>query len=322
MKTIDRRMVVGALATGIAGFGVSPALPATRDAKPAQGGIGGTGIVGTLTDFGSVLVNGLKVETDGRTQVTSAFGSARLDSLEVGHSLTIEAATQSGTLFARRVHITHPLIGVVEGSPGISRRIRVAGIRVVVEQGAIVEMERGARVAVSGVWRGNRVVASRIDRLPSAGASVIAGALDVGRNPSDPAIAGQRLIVSRGINVPAAGSFVTVIGEARDNGFAVAQLIPGRFTGAAGALQRLSVEGFLDPTNNAPFYEIAGLGHSFDPQAKLGRFRSDRSLFSGAYIGTFEVETAIKLPKRLDRRRDLLRDILRDGAAPRAESTR
>ena len=85
--------------------------------RDAEGGIGGTGIVGLLTDFGSLIVGGNYVQTDATTLYSDGFGALEKGALSIGHSLTVEAAGASGALIARRVHITHPLVGKITRVP-------------------------------------------------------------------------------------------------------------------------------------------------------------------------------------------------------------
>lgn len=105
------------------------------------------------------------------------------------------------------------------------------------------------------------------------------------------------------------GSFVTVTGAHQGDRLVAAEIVLGRFVGAAGPLEALSVEGYLDPIPTAPFYAVSGLGHSFDAGAELAPFRESRSVFSGPYSGTFDVATGLMLPEAFEPRRALIRRI-------------
>ncbi|MEM8914391.1 MAG: DUF5666 domain-containing protein, partial [Pseudomonadota bacterium] len=241
------------------------------------------------------------VETDGSTVFTDAFGAIDQSRLAIGQGLTIEAAPVGGTLVARRVHVADPLIGTIEAvSDGM---LMVMGVQVDIERQAIAQAVPGQRVAVSGLWQGDRVIASRVTPLANDGPSAIAGAVMGG------AIGGVSLVVSASTEAPEEGTFVTAIGQSRTGGFEVSEIIPGRFTGAAGAIAALSVEGYLQPTDNAPFLEVSGLGHSFDASAKLEPFAQSRWLFEGPYSGTFDVDTGSQLPDGLTDRRDFFRGV-------------
>lgn len=319
MTQLDRRHLLAGL--GVLGLSAcSDPFEIGTGKKTPKGGIGGTGIVGTLTDFGSLLVNGLRVETDAATDVTDAFGTAKPEALAVGQNLTIEAATVDGVLIARRVRIVHPVIGTVERVDPSGLGGVVAGATVILEEGAIGELSPGARVAVSGAWRDTTVIASRIDARSDNGPSVISGAIRQAAPGAPLTLAG--VPIATGSKIPDPGTFVTATGLASSSGLLSAEIIPGRFTGAAGPLVDLSVEGYLEPAPTAPFYTVSGLGHSFDAAAKLAGFRDQRSVFSGSYEGTFVVQDALKLPETLPGRRQLLGQIANDLIVPETVSAR
>lgn len=292
--------------------------------KTPRGGIGGTGIVGTLTDFGSLLVNGLVVETGARTRVTDAFRARDLSALAIGQSLTVEA--ESAPLFgsdtadavyeAIRVHISHPVIGLVTDVGPAGQTARVAGVRVVREPGALGRFVPGTRMAVSGLWRGREVVASRVEPA-AAGPDVLAGELG-----ADGRSIGGLALVPGNAALPGAGTFATVFGRSGPSGFAVEQVTPGRFTGVAGALVSLSVEGYLEPIAKAPGFAISGLGHSFDEAASLRALAADRAVFRGGYDGSFVVEDGLVLPEGLSERRRLLAGVTRGDLPGKVRSAR
>ncbi|MEM8793176.1 MAG: DUF5666 domain-containing protein [Pseudomonadota bacterium] len=319
MSRIDRRLT-------ILGFGAGM-LSACSDWQVAEGekpeprgGLGGTGIVGTLTDFGSLLVNGLRIETAADLAVTSALGRLAVSQLALGHNLTIEAETADGVLIARRVHLAHPVIGGVEKLSADGQSARVAGVNVVAEAGAIGRLQPGMRVAVSGTWRGDTVIASRIDPVASGRQDIIAGEIR-GDDSAGLSIGGLTLELN-GAPAPLIGGFATVRGQMVEGRFIVENVLEGRFTGAAGPLEALSVEGYLEPTARAPFFAVSGLGHSFDEDAALAPLSENRAVFSGDYIGTFRVTDALPVPEDFAKRRELLRRALADPAALRRVPTR
>ncbi|MEL7469311.1 MAG: DUF5666 domain-containing protein [Pseudomonadota bacterium] len=308
MRKINRRVILagfGASAVGACGS----AIELGEAKKKPKGGIGGTGIVGTLTDFGSLIVNGLRVQLSDDSELTDAFGRTGADQLAVGQSLTIEASSSADGLFASRVHVTHPVIGRVimdERDGGVAR---VNGIEVLPEAGMIGQLRNGARVAVSGVWQGNRIVGSRVDELPLGGPSVLSGSISPLATGAGVGIGARRILTDSSF-LPAPGSYGTVIGDETAQGLAPDRIIPGRFTGAAGPLQALSIEGYLDPIDAAPFYTISGLGHSFDRDVKLAALSDRRAIYSGAYDGDFRAETGLEVPQSLTERRAAMKALL------------
>ena len=315
MNGTSRRVLLGGVGASLLGACSRPLTVAASEPEDVPiGGIGGTGIVGMLVDFGSLIVNGIRLETDASTAVTDAFGGMALSALDIGDSLTIEAEPSGDSLLARRVHVTHPLIGPVDRVSADGRHLRVLGVAVALDPGSVAEAAPGTRVAVSGVWKGKEVMASRVVARPQPAVSVMAGAVKR-RADGSLAIGGVPLLLKPGVPSPQAGSFVTVRGKGSAAGFKVLSLDEGRFTGAAGPIARLSVEGYLYPVDKAPFHEISGLGHSFDAGAQLDRFADARWLFDGPYSGTFDVATGTALPENLAERRRLLTAVLKGASA-------
>ncbi|MEM7745840.1 MAG: DUF5666 domain-containing protein [Pseudomonadota bacterium] len=301
MRRLDRRIVLNGLGASTLGACAGP-FRIGEGKKQPRGGIGGTGIIGTLTDFGSLILNGLRVELDSATEITDALGRAAEDSLAIGQNLTVEAATIDGALVARRVHITHPVIGQVDAAAQAGDQKLVDGVVVRPEPGMIGELAVGARVAVSGVWNGPEIIASRIDVVADEHPSVLAGVVNRPEGEQGAFVATRPLDLDSSL-LPPQGSFVTLVWTGSGVDRFPTQIVPNRFTGAAGPLTGLSVEGYLDPIDAPPSYTLAGLGHSFDADAKLGAFRQGRALFTGGYDGDFVVQEGLPMPEDLTQRR-------------------
>lgn len=301
-----RRLLQGGLAT--------LALPGTAwaqtEEREAEGGIGGTGIVGVLTDFGSLIVGGARVETDARTRFSNAFGVLSEGDLQIGDALTLEAVTQGGQLLADRVHVTHPLAGTITEQSADGRALVVNGTRVVLER-AFGSVRVGNRVVVSGIWRGAEVYATRVARI-GPGPDLISGTLD---RRGLAANIGPVRLRGRGLGQAESGSFVTALGQygASEDAFSARQIDLGRFRQARAPLKQLVVEGYLEPSDSAPGFRVAGLGHSFARNLRLSPFDNKRVLFRGDYTGLFAASSAIVLPERLAERRGFLRRISQQG---------
>lgn len=303
---LSRRHILAALSTAFLPFSAY-AQSSTRE---IEGGIGGTGIVGILTHSDNLIVSGNRLETDGRTTYTDAFGEIRRNDLSTGDSLTVEAAGPLDELVARRVHVTHPLVGRVSSISGDALQLVVNGIEVILENAA-PNVSIGARVAVSGLWRETRVIASRVTPARST-RDLISG--DVRRSFGNVQV-GQTNIRGGGVGGLADGSFATTIGEFQEarGRVQVSDLVPNRFIGAAGALGQLSIEGFLEPITAAPGYRVAGLGHSFANDLQLEEYEGPRVLFNGPYTGKFAADRALVLPDNTQRRRSLLAKLSRNA---------
>ncbi len=124
-------LAVGSGDGGIGGTGHAPG-----GARPEEG-IGGTGrdgssvdriglplasgegigVVGVITGFASICVNGLEVHIDAATPVSENGRAAQTGSLAVGQFVSIDAVLTSGGLRARDVAIVHLIEGPVSARP-------------------------------------------------------------------------------------------------------------------------------------------------------------------------------------------------------------
>lgn len=309
--TTDRRRFLAGTAA-LAAVGLAGCAPGDGEGRrlvdgtrrpPVEGGIGGTGIVGVVTDLGSVVIGGQRVLLDAATGISDGFGPRRAEDLRRGHSLTVEAETRDGGLVARRIRIDHAVVGAVDRLARDGRAMRVAGVDVRLEPGIQSLAQEGARVAVSGLWKGESVVASRVDVLGGSGPDLLSGAV---AGTSGAARLGGLALETGAFPAPAPGVFVTATGRAEAGRFAADRIDEGRFTGAAGPLRRLVVEGYLEPIPQAPDFTIAGFGHTFDRDADVAPLADSRALFLGPYTGVFAVEVGLPLAENPEARRVLL----------------
>lgn len=262
---------------------------------PFEGGIGGTGIVGTVYGAGALSVNGLGVDVTTRTAIRSAFGRVNTASLAPGQVLTIEAQKDRSGIKARDIFIDYALVGTLQQN-GASASVN--GVPLVDWRSALGQGQAGQRVAVSGVWTPSGVRPNRIDAAP-AGPDLIAGTFN-GRQ-----IGGVTL--ATGATLPDRGSYTVALGQAGDGGFDVERFRTGRFATFSG-LRLLSVDGYLEPTRNAPGFRIAGLGHSFARNAELSQIGGRRAIYFGPYSGRFDARVGYIVPDRYTARQRALRD--------------
>lgn len=290
-----------------------------RQSDPLEGGIGGTGIVGLLTDFGSLLVNGLKVDIAQSVPIETALGAATQNDLKIGQSLTVEAAATSSGFQARKVSISYPLIGTVRAPRQLNAVATINGVQVLAEPGLIGQFSRGSRVAVSGVWRNGTVVASRVDDVLN-GPDVVAGTVDQ-RNAAV-FVGDAPLVIKDRTSAGATGSYLTASGTFNNDALQVDTLTTGRFEFAFEPLKQLAVEGYLEPARSPIGQRLAGLGHSFDKSVKLAALQQTRAVYFGPYTGDFASARALALPRSQPSRRALLRGLVNGNSTTAFISTR
>ncbi|MEM9900515.1 MAG: hypothetical protein AAF865_04165 [Pseudomonadota bacterium] len=318
MAPLTRRRLIGLAGSTVLAGCASPAL-VTRDDKrdPFEGGIGGTGIVGVLTDFGSVQVNGLRIEIGDMTRVVTALGPVGAEALAAGQVLTIMATRSRDRLVARHVRIEFPLVGVLAQSDG---GLSVNSVPVRIEPGAVRAGALGARVAVSGLWTTDAVVASRIDPAPFP-VDMVSG--DVARGGSAALRVGSVPVEPQGGQTfPNSGAYVVATGQFDAARLRVERVATGRFVTGAQNLRQLAVEGYLRRVAAAPGFRIAGLGHSFDEALRVSDLAARRAIYVGPYDGLFLARAGYTVPESVTERRRLLGEGYDGPLGDRAVPTR
>ena len=154
--------------------------PEPRQApKAANGdGLGGTGIVGTITGFGSICVNGVRVQYDAATPVESQGRLVGAETLAIGQVVAVDASGNGPEVKARSISVLYDVIGVITSVDMDKRRVSVMGQVVDLGQlrggGAAGGLAPGQFIKVSGLRRTDgAVAASFIARTPSDAASVM-----------------------------------------------------------------------------------------------------------------------------------------------------
>jgi Domain of unknown function (DUF5666) len=171
--TTLRGCAAAALLCLLAACASAPAPTTVAKADPKNGdGIGGTGIRGTITGFGSILVNGLKLDFDHKTIVVSDGKPVSLEALRVGQLVQGVAHTTDGKLSLATLEIQHAVSGPVGVIDYASETLTVLGQKVRVnlagESAAIAAfktLQTGDIVSVSGLRQADgTIVASRVDQ--------------------------------------------------------------------------------------------------------------------------------------------------------------
>ena len=246
---------------GIGGTGASGGILRTAGVSTT----GSTGIVGVITGFGSVCLDGLEVQYDPAQPVDTETGAASTAELRAGELAVVTADGDAPALFADSIAIRHEVIGPVESisvesvtadsiSAPDGRVMQVAGQSVLLHGGLTGQAPApGDWVAVSGLRdaRG-AIVATRLDRVdPAARQGVV---LVHGRLVARDGVLrlGHLLVQPRaGVQV-ADGEFVAVTGllDAHDTldatSFLPDPLQADPATGFSASVSTLYVETYVD----------------------------------------------------------------------------
>lgn len=239
------------------------ALPRVFAAEEREGGLVGTGVIGVLgvvTGLGSIHVNGMRITYDPDLRVETAFGSKSPTTIVPGHTVQIEAQERNGIWVARSIQRHQPLIAPVEA---ISRgRIRVLGMTVEVPEGIAMTgtIRQGTWVDISGLWRGNILVASRIEAVSPQPMIALRGTL-TGSAATGWQVGGVRVTGIRSRHLKA-GQTLAVRGRAMQarKGRPFLQALAYAVRDFSGDTKRAVVEGYLSTPSLYGTYTVFGSG--------------------------------------------------------------
>ena len=315
LETGDRAQDEGAMVAdarhggegGIGGTGAPSRQQVTGRGDETEGGIGGTGILGTVTAFGSIIVNGQTIEFDDDDVVSQRASLGQDLPLTVGAAVIVEAEAERGTWLADRVSIFLPVVGPVSAIDREAQTIEVMDTPVVIDDGTIIvdhrgdadgatmavdALKQGDRIAVSGLWKEGKVIASRVDRLEDEGLHSLRGLLlDLGNRT---VVGGTALDADccAGVQSP---SYVNLFGAYQDGRFQVARIEAGATLLFGDRIDRLVVEAFLARDPDGEGFHLSGFGIPADQASSVTAEEGVRSLFVGGYGDAFTIERSIRL---------------------------
>ncbi|MEA2774573.1 MAG: hypothetical protein QOD93_7535 [Acetobacteraceae bacterium] len=152
---------------GIGGTG-APA-PMGTAVEIVDRGIGGTGIVGVVTGFGSVFVNGIEINCDDAASVDIDGNPSSVAALRAGQLVAIQAEGYATSPHAKAISVRSAATGRIEALELGSGTLTIAGQAVLVPDGTwgASHFGLGDWVKVSGLRREDgTIVASRLDPAP------------------------------------------------------------------------------------------------------------------------------------------------------------
>jgi len=77
----------------------------------ASSGFGGTGVIGTITEFGSIWVNGIEIGYGDLTGISSDLRNK--DSLKLGQQVILETMANDLKALTKQIHIYYPIAGKI-----------------------------------------------------------------------------------------------------------------------------------------------------------------------------------------------------------------
>ncbi len=211
---------------GIGGTGIAPKIIA-GDIRKGDG-IGGTGILGTISGFGSIIVNGLELEYDRGTAVETDGRPAALEELKIGQVVLGTARMKGDKLYLDKLEMQHAVTGPIESIDhdkgtltvlGQAIRTNMAGDKTAID--SFKTLTTGDMVSVSGLRQTDgTIIATRVDQHADDGRVVVRGSAQKVTSAS---------ITVGGLTVPL--SKETTIAPVKDGGrvFVSGRMINGQF---------------------------------------------------------------------------------------------
>jgi hypothetical protein len=293
-------------ATGGLGKGRGWVVGAGSEAVPADpdpiGGMGGTGIVarapdatglvvGTITRFGSICVNGIEIAFDASVPVTSQGRPADTGAIGLGQVVRVVTEVRGGRAHARAIDVVAAVSGPVTARDTTAQTFAVMGRTVHMGQDSIVALaglivpDVGTQVTVSGVGRPDgAVVASRLAAKEAGSRAYVAGQVrDLDGEYLDVDGVTVRLPKGEQAGGYAIGDEVAASGNWLD-GALHAELVSRNppIQPAAGAPDWVSLEGFYARCDEAPDrYAVGGTQVSMPPALSGERWVGQRVVVLG-----------------------------------------
>ena len=126
-------------------------------------GLGGTGITGEITGFGSIFVNGIEIDYDDKTAFSINGETSAHQQLEIGDVVEVLTVDAEQHTQAQMINLRHEVIGVVESVEPETYSFTVNGQSVVQSIVKSTFPEVGTTVAVAGFRiDGQTIVSTRV----------------------------------------------------------------------------------------------------------------------------------------------------------------
>jgi Domain of unknown function (DUF5666) len=136
---------------GIGGTGMSVSQGGIGGTGIDKGGVGGTGIVGVITGFASICVNGVEVHYAPNMPVSSNGALGNVSQLTVGQVVLIKAQGRGMQLTAQSISTMYAAVGPVEGISATEGSLQVIGQKLVdADASRIRALQKGQWVQASG----------------------------------------------------------------------------------------------------------------------------------------------------------------------------
>lgn len=257
---------------------------------PQTAGIDGSGAPvaitnsnGTIDGFGSVLVNGVKYESD-QAQILINAQSASENDLCAGYQVSISGTLASdGTATASKIEFSPSLVGEISAIETNNNRLLVLGKTVQISNNTLFDgaikpaslagLAAGQRILVSGAIAGDGSISATRIELAGGSTVQISGAIEYLTSNSfslngTPVVYSGAQLINLDNNRLINGAHVTALGLMVNNQLQ-ATVVIGLNKTLSRALERADIEGFITRFASATDFDVAGISATSTSQTRV-----------------------------------------------------
>ncbi len=305
MISIAKRVLAISSIVTLVAFPVPATEKETEESR--EGGIVGTGIVGAITELGSIYVNGQHIVFPDGLKLTSPLGERTADSLVPGETVAAEAVFADGKWTSGSINHYLPITGPVEAAD--TGKLTVMGSEIAVRRdtdfvgfGKGEQPETGDWIAVNGLWNGNTVVATRIVKIEPQSQARIVGTYRRGEDGDAGKVGGTRVLGIKLRHVRP-GDALTVHGMPEETALQTETVTIGLFAGPVGDIL---MEGYLSQPDLEGIYTIYGSGVMAYAGPDPMTVSTERGLYCASSADRKPIVQITSLPEEGPDRRQLL----------------
>jgi hypothetical protein len=275
----------------------------------SEGGIIGTGIVGTITELGSIYVNGQHIKFTKTQNLTSPLGVRPAAELVPGETVIVEATANNGSWQAQKIRSYLPIIGPLHHVS--LNRLSVMGTDILVTKDTdcigfnnIRKLKPNDWIAVSGLWQGNRIIATRIEKIQAQPFATVLGTYRLSED--NMAFIGGTAIQNFTPQHAKPGDVLTVQGTGTTEGIEARDATIGLFSGP---VLDVIIEGYMSQPGAQGAYTIFGSGLVAYMGPVSMAIPVDRGVYCVKAGEQANIRRVSNLPEDKTKRRRLLHDL-------------
>jgi hypothetical protein len=284
-----------------------------------EGGIGGTGIVGIITGFGSIWVNGLEVQYDAKTPVADNAVIATANDLAIGQVVTIEASGSNNEFKANKISVVDAVAGQITSIDTNTGKLIVLGQTITLSSKTIMhdqhnqanqlKLNVGDYIKVSGLRLANGdIKASRIAQTTIIAEPNLVGPV-TGKSGNVIEVYGLKIVTTSSANL-SIGQEVIASGKQVGETLLAREIKPSPTSELFGKTEQIRLQGYVGESSSGGQIKVGNLdvvlsAQSISPQGKMNELNSGELVqISGHFdrdnrIVADKIEFSMDRPERI-----------------------